>query len=133
VNLKATSTFSPVALSKITAIIIPKMVAAMNESVALVQDEAQAIVPVRTGELKASIETEVTWSGNAVEGEVSANAPHAAYVEFGTGQRGAASAGAGPYPYTESWPGMPAQPYMRPALDQSRTRIVGIFEEHLKS
>lgn len=40
--------------------------------------------------------------------------PHAAYVEFGTGQRGAAS---GRYPggYDGDWPGMSAQPYMYPA------------------
>lgn len=39
--------------------------------------------------------------------------PHAAYVEFGTGRRGAAS-GAGS-DYDEGWPGMAAQPYMYPA------------------
>ena len=131
-NLRATSSFSPVALSKITALIIPKLVAAMNESVALVQDEAQAIVPVDTGELKAHIETEVTWAGNSVDGEVSANSNHAAYVEYGTGIRGAASAGAGPGPYSPSWPGQIAQPYLRPALDGSKAKILAIFEDKLK-
>jgi hypothetical protein len=58
---------------------------------------------------------------------VQATSPHAAYVEFGTGQRGAASAGAGNGPYSETWPGMPAQPYLRPALDTARPAILGAF------
>jgi hypothetical protein len=45
--------------------------------------------------------------------------PHAAYVEFGTGQRGAAG---GRYPggYDGEWPGMSAQPYMYPAAQTMR-------------
>ena len=105
----------------------------MQESVTLVQQEAQAIVPVDTGELKASIQTSVEWSGTTVEGEVFADSPHAGFIEFGTGQRGAASPGAGPYPYSPGWPGMPAQPFMRNSLDSSKRAILGIFEAHLKS
>lgn len=53
--------------------------------------------------------------------------PHAAYVEFGTGQRGAASAGAAPGEggYDPDWPGMCAQPYMYPAAQQMRPGFAG--------
>jgi hypothetical protein len=50
-------------------------------------------------------------------------------VEFGTGRRGASSAGAGPYSYDPNWPGMVAQPYMRPALDTARPQILAAFAE----
>lgn len=132
-KLAASSKFSPVDMSRITARLIPKLTSAMQESVKLVQTEAQAIVPVDTGELKASIGTSVEWSGTSVNGEVFADAPHAAFVEYGTGIRGAASPGAGPYPYSPGWPGMPAQPFLRPSLDNSKAQILSIFEKELRS
>jgi hypothetical protein len=54
--------------------------------------------------------------------------PHAAYVEFGTGRRGAGSAPAGaPGGYDSHWPGMAAQPYLYPAAQMAR----GAFLERL--
>jgi len=92
-----------------------------------VKQEAEAIVPVDTGELALSITAlPVVDTGERIIAEVVATAPHAAYVEFGTGVRGAGSAGAGPFDYNMDWPGMEAQPYMRPALDVARARV---FEE----
>ena len=81
---------------------------------------AQAIVPVRTGELRSSGHLEVNRTRGQASAAVVFDAPYAVYVEFGTGQRGAASAGDGPGPYSPSWPGMPAQPYLRPAFDEQR-------------
>jgi HK97 gp10 family phage protein len=94
----------------------------------IIQAEAQRLVPVDTGALRDSIDVQVyrgvqnIQRGGAlaagtfsVTGIVSPHTDYAEYVEFGTGQRGAASAGAGEGPYTMTWPGMPAQPYMRPA------------------
>jgi hypothetical protein len=128
VNFRANSTFKPVDLSRLMQIVVPKIVAAVTEGCDAVATEAEAIVPVDTGELKASIGIgPVALVGNAVEGSVVATAPHAAYVEFGTGIRGAASAGVGPYPYSQSWPGMPASPYLRPALDTARPAIRDAF------
>lgn len=108
--------------------VVPRLAKAIEQSQAVVADEARAIVPVDTGELQSSIGTgPVELVGSTVSGTVEATAGHAAYVEFGTGQRGAASAGAGAGPYSPSWPGMPAQPYMRPALDTARPAILGAF------
>jgi hypothetical protein len=84
---------------------------------------------VDTGELQASIGTATNWEGQRVTGSVSASAKHAAYVEFGTGIRGAASPGAGPGPYSPTWPGMIAQPYLRPSIDSSHDAILGAFKD----
>jgi HK97 gp10 family phage protein len=108
--------------------VVPVVVAAVTESAEAVAAEAQTIVPVDTGELRDSIAAgPVALIGTTVQGSVEATAPYAAYVEFGTGQRGEASAGAGPGPYSPDWPGMPAQPYMRPALDTARPAILEAF------
>ena len=108
--------------------VVPRLVAAVEDASLSVMFEAQALVPVDTGELQSSIGTgPVELVGSVVRGTVEANAPYAAYVEYGTGQRGEASAGAGPGPYSPSWPGMPAQPYMRPALDTARPAILDAF------
>jgi len=56
---------------------------------------------------------------------------YAGYVEFGTGRRGAASPGAGPFPYRQSWPGMAAQPYCRPALDIGRSQVLTAWQAAL--
>lgn len=110
--------------------IVPKLVAAVTEGSEAVAAEAQAIVPVDTGELRDSIHVDsVELVGSTVQGVVSADSGHAAYVEFGTGQRGAASEGAGAGPYSPSWPGMPAQPYMRPALDSARAEVLAAYEK----
>ncbi len=118
----------PVPVSRLIASQLPGIVAAISEGCEAVVVEAQTIVPVDTGELRDSIHTEpVEVSGNIVHGSVVADAEHAGFVEFGTGIRGAASPGAGLGPYSTSWPGMPAQPYMRPATDTARPAIIEAF------
>lgn len=93
-----------------------------------IYDESQSLVRVRTGELKASGKQVITETEKRVTGHVVYDAPHAGYVEFGTGIRGAESAGAGPYSYSATWPGMPAQPYLRPALDIARETGFALFK-----
>jgi HK97 gp10 family phage protein len=109
--------------------ILPRVVTAIETGTNAVLQASQEIVPVDTGALKASGNTEVTIEGQKVIGAVVYNAPYAAYVEFGTGRRGASSSGAGPYSYDPNWPGMVAQPYMRPALDTARPQILAAFAE----
>lgn len=119
-NVKATATFTGRDLlgrfveSKVT----PGIRAGIGQWQRLIRDEAKLLVPVDTGELRDSIEVqEVEDTGKTVRGAVVASAPHASFVEYGTGARGAASPGAGPYTYNMAWPGMRAQPYLRPASD----------------
>lgn len=126
-NIRATSQFQPGNLAKLESLIVPRLIAASQEATGVVLAEAQAIVPVDTGELRESGYTEVKWEGQSVNGYVGFTSGHAGYVEFGTGIAGASSPGAGPYPYNPSWPGMPAQPYLRPAIDTARPAITEAF------
>jgi HK97 gp10 family phage protein len=110
----------------------------------LIRDEAKTLCPVDTGALQASITADVQrgirnitdnpdapLSGSAfgVTGVVAPHEDYAAYVEFGTGQRGAASAGAGEGPYNPDWPGMVAQPYMRPAWDANKATAEDLVKQ----
>jgi len=114
-------------------VVSPAVKDAVQQSLELIQGKAQAFCPVDTGALQASITIDpLDDKGKRIIGRVGPHMPYAAYVEYGTGQRGAASAGAGEGPYSESWPGMPAQPYIRPAMDESKDEIVDIFRNNLE-
>ena len=130
-NLRASSTFRAGDFARLEALLVPKLIAGATAGANAVLEISQGLVPVDTGELKASGGTTVEWVGRKVTGYVTYGAYYAAYVEFGTGRRGAESAGAGPYPYKESWPGMAAQPYCRPALDIGRGQVLTAFEQAL--
>lgn len=107
--------------------ITPAVLQATEEAGQVVLVEAQAIVPVDTGALKASGRVTVRETGSSCVADVEFTAGHAAYVEYGTGLRGSESPGAGPYAYDPGWAGMPAQPYLRPALDTARSEMLGIY------
>ncbi len=109
--------------------ITPAVLAATEEAAQIVLVEAQAIVPVDTGALRdsGSVQPASVVNSRALAEVVFAE-PYAAYVEFGTGVRGSKSPGAGPYPYNPGWPGMAAQPYLRPALDTARAEMLGIYQ-----
>lgn len=116
----------------ITTTITPGIIAGVAAAQGLIVQEAQTLCPVRTGFLRDSIAAaDPDDSGKTVTGAIVATAPYAAYAEFGTGRRGAASAGAGKGPYTMTWPGMVAQPYLRPALDNTRDVVKEAFASTL--
>ena len=103
-----------------------EVAALVEEYVGLIRDEAKRLAPVDEGDLEGSIRPALKGIANAymVYGEVIAGSPEvywAAFNEFGTGQRGAASGveTAAGYNYG-SVPGMSAQPFMRPAADKYR-------------
>lgn len=111
----------------IQSLVTPGVVGAVTAVAQQLLTTAQANAPVDTGELRDSGAMEVNQTAKTVVGRVSFGAPYAAYVEFGTGRRGAESADRGPGPYKESWPGMAPQPYLRPAADEMRGLILGLF------
>lgn len=122
--IRATATFKPGDSRGIVVSIKSKLVAAAERSQSIVKQEAEALVPVDTGELALSITAlPIEDDGERITAEVVATAPHAGYLEYGTGVRGASSPGAGPFNYDANWPGMAASPYMRPALDSARKRV----------
>lgn len=134
----AVSVFKPnsSSLARITA----GVSAGVARAASLVEEEAKATVAVDKGDLRDSIragapeqDKDLRGAGNAVTAVVSAGTDHAFYVEFGTGQAGEASTGAGPGPYDPDWHGMPAQPYLRPALDTRRQEILGAIAEEVAS
>ena len=118
-----------------------KIIQAMQKSVALVESEAKKKAPKgETGQLRNSIESEVYIEDGAVVGIVFSNKEYAPYVEFGTGifAEGGNGRADVPWHYQDAagdWYttyGMQPQPYMRPALSESKSKITEIFKEELK-
>jgi HK97 gp10 family phage protein len=117
----------------------------VSDAGAIVETAAKANAPVATGALRDSIDTQVlrgvqnAQAGGSLNSSlfsvtamVSPHTDYAVYVEFGTGRRGEASPGAGEGPYDPNWPGMVAQPYMRPAADDNRDACVDAITAGLK-
>lgn len=103
-----------------------------------VRGEAVDLCPVDTGELQQSIHSSVSDKGSDVVGTVYTDKEYAAYVEFGTGRRGAdTSTAVSPevqVEYSMSHSGQPAQPYMYPALNNNQNRIMrGVREDMQKA
>ena len=106
------------------------VVAAVTKGTEQVLATSQELVAVDTGDLKGSGHMTVTLEGQVVTGRVIYDSDHAAYVEFGTGIRGAASPGTGKgIVYSSTWKGMPAQAFLRPALDNNKENTISAFRE----
>lgn len=116
----------------IPVVISPAVRMGVEEVTQLIEDRAKEMCPVDTGALQASIRSEIRETGATIVGEVAPHTDYAAFVEYGTGQRGAASPGAGEGPYSATWPGMAAQPFMRPALEEGKTAAEDVFASHLR-
>lgn len=74
---------------------------------------------VKTGELVSSGESHVIGT----KGEVTFGTDHSFFVEYGTGERGAASEFEGKpedITYSPGWAGMSARPYLTPAAESQR-------------
>lgn len=142
-NLRASGDFRPGPIASILEQIAPRAIAATTKATRLVAATAQSLAPVgASGDLANSIETSVELIGSIVQGAIEATAPYASFVEFGTGLVGASSPhGELPsegVPFTGSWvydfrgkgwKGMPAQPFLRPALDLNFNAIMGAFAD----
>ena len=98
---------------------------------------AKMYAPVDTGNLRGSISNEVSESESAVY--IGTNVEYAPYLEFGTGKF--AEGGGGrqtPWRYQDEYgrwhtsSGIPAQPYLRPAIENHLQEYKETFEEHLK-
>lgn len=107
---------------------------AVDHADEIVLEEANALVAVDTGELKASGHKEdIVDDGAVITGAVCYDADHAPYVEFGTGRRGESTDQTFPleepreWSFSPTWPGMVSQPYLRPALDTSRGQIMDLM------
>lgn len=105
---------------------------AMANACALVRNEAVNTCPKDTGNLRRSIDFEV--SNDGLEGVIFSNAEYAPYVEVGTGIY-ATKGGGRQTPWRveghKGWfttKGMKAQPFLEPAVMSKRSDIENCFE-----
>ena len=113
---------------------------AVNEACILVENDAKRRCPVDTGELRMSITHEIEeTSENRTIGAVGTNLEYAPYVEYGTGLF-AEKGGRKDVPWNykddegewHSTRGMQPQPFMRPALQENRERIMNYIKAGVK-
>ena len=109
----------------------------MEQVCALVERDAKQNAPKDTGALARSIQSKVENNNNSIQGVVFTPLEYAAYVEFGTGLF-AESGGRTdvPWAYKDDktgklifTSGQKPQPYMRPAIDNNREKIVRMIKE----
>ena len=107
---------------------------ALGKACALVERSAKQKCPVDNGELRRSITSEVDEQN--LQGIVFTPLEYAPYVEYGTGLFAEDSGRTDvPWHYQDdegNWhttSGQKPQPFMRPALDENRTRIQQILKD----
>jgi HK97 gp10 family phage protein len=108
---------------------------AMQQACALVERSAKSKAPKDTGALRRSITSEVKGGSTEITGTVSSPLEYAPYIEYGTGlfaenggrkdvpwfykdKEGKGHLTSGQYP----------RPYMRPALNENRGKVVEIIK-----
>ena len=109
---------------------------ALGRVCAIVERAAKEKAPKGTGELRRSITSKIEAQGNELVGVVYTPLEYAPYVEFGTGlfaeEGGRTDV---PWCYQDDkgeWhttSGMKPQPYMRPALDENREKVIQTLKE----
>ena len=128
-QIRASASFRAGDVERTFAAISSRVEAAVANGANAVLDISRQIVPVRTGDLASSGGVDMERKKLSVVAAVSYTSGHAAYVEFGTGRRGAESGNAAPgIEYDPNWPGMTGTPYIRPALDSGRPDIMAAFD-----
>lgn len=132
---------------------------AMERACAVVERSAKEKAPKDTGELRRSITSKVTNKGGVIEGIVYTPLEYAPYVEFGTGLFAEGGNGRKDVPWfipiSNEFPlskaekyhmrifegsngqkfamsfGQHPHPFMRPAFNENRTKILRILKEGL--
>lgn len=113
-----------------------KVESGLAKACALVEADAKKKAPKNNGELRRSITSKVEGS----EGIVYTPLEYAPYVEYGTGlfsEKGGRLDV--PWNYKDdkgNWhktSGMKPQPYMRPALNENREKILKVIKESLQN
>jgi HK97 gp10 family phage protein len=109
---------------------------AMGKACAIVERDAIKKAPKGAGDLRRSIQSRVENDGHEVVGIIFSPLEYAPYVEYGTGLF-AESGGRTDVPWVycddegnfHSTSGMKPHPYMRPALNENREKILEIIKE----
>ena len=118
---------------------VREMTSAMQDACNLVESAAKDKAPKDTGALRRSITSKVEVTGNSIDGIVFTPLEYAPYVEYGTGLFAENGNGRktpwvymddkGNYHYTR---GQHPQPYMRPALEENKDKIINMIKGALK-
>ena len=118
-----------------------KLSGAVDKACLLVEGEARRKAPRRTGNLRRSIESKVENNGDEIVGTIFTPLEYAPYVEYGTGLFATGTGGGRkdvPWVYYDEkhnqfvrTSGQTPQPYMRPALDENRDKIIDMIREGL--
>lgn len=108
---------------------------AMGKSCALVEASAKKKAPKDTGALRRSITSKVEKKTDEIEGVVYTPLEYAPYVEYGTGLFAEKGGRTSEWYYEDDegvWhktSGQHPHPYMRPALNDNRERILNNIKE----
>ena len=113
---------------------------AMGKACAVVEAAAKQNAPKDTGALRQSISSKVENRNGHIEGVIFTPLEYAPYVEYGTGLF-AESGGRKDVPWNyqddkgewHSTSGQKPQPFMRPAVEDNRNRIIKILGEGIKN
>lgn len=117
-----------------------KVKQALGKACAVVERAAKEKAPKDTGELRRSITSRIDASSGKLEGVIFTPLEYAPYVEYGTGLF-AESGGRKDVPWNYQddkgeWhrtSGQHPQPFMRPALNENREKILRILKEGLSN
>lgn len=113
---------------------------ALGKACAIVERAAKEKAPKDTGELRRSITSKVEKNGDKLEGVVFTPLEYAPYVEYGTGlfaEKGGRKDV--PWCYKDDqgeWhttSGQHPQPFMRPALNENREKVLRTLKEALRN
>lgn len=110
--------------------------AAMQRCCALVERSAKQKAPKDTGALRNSISSRVENNGGEIVGVVFTPLEYAPYVEYGTGLFAEEGGRKTPWVYLDEetgekvfTKGQHPQPYLRPALNENRDKILRLLKE----
>lgn len=119
---------------------VEKVESNMEKACALVEKAAKENAPKGTGELRRSISSRVeTDEDGNITGYVFSPLEYAPYVEYGTGLFAEDGNGRKDVPWNyqddkgewHSTSGMKPHPYLRPALEDNRVKIILILKEDM--
>lgn len=106
----------------------------------IVERDAKKNCPVQTGELRASITSQIIENGDEIQGEVGTPLMYGNYVEYGTGLFSSNGHGRTQVPWwykneKDEWVstcGQMPQPFLIPALNNNRQEIIEQLKGVLK-
>lgn len=119
---------------------VREMTSAMQDACNIVESAAKDKAPKDTGALRRSITSKVEVTGNSIEGIVFTPLEYAPYVEYGTGlyaENGNGRKTGWAYEDEKTgeiiWTrGQHPQPYLRPALEENKDKIINMIKGALK-